>query len=128
MLLIQKLNVHVISAQEAEMIEKFRAQDGAPAKVQGNASVAEPTGTRLHWPCLLVGLAIMLVGSAYPLLFTDAAGRADHGLAMLLLWAMSAGLVRGVGFVPRAWPWRALFSGAACALALGLTAALRFML
>ncbi len=110
------------------MIEKIRAQDGAPAKVVDNGCVAEPAGTRLHWPCLLVGLAIMLVGSAYPLLFTDAAGRADHGLAMLLLWAMSAGLVRGVGFVPRAWPWRVLFSGAACALALGLAAALRFML
>jgi len=47
---------------------------------------------------------------------------------MLLLWAMSAGLVRGVGFVPRAWPWRVLVSGPACTLALGLAAALRFML
>ncbi|WP_144731969.1 cyd operon YbgE family protein [Extensimonas perlucida] len=122
------------------MTENSLKADGAPTAAQTNAHTGakedaqerplqpEPAGTRLHWPCLLVGLAIMLGGSAYPLLFTDAAGRADHGLAMLLLWAMSAGLVRGVGFVPRAWPWRVLFSGPACTLALGLAAALRFML
>ena len=112
----------------ARMDAHTEAHSGAKEDAQESPLRPEPAGTRLHWPCLLVGLAIMLVGSAYPLLFTDAAGRADHGLAMLLLWAMSAGLVRGVGFVPRAWPWRALFSGAACALALGLAAALRFML
>ena len=57
--------------------------------------------SRVHLPSLLAALAIMLVGSVYPLLFADAAGKADHGLAMALFWAMSAGLVRGVGFVPR---------------------------
>lgn len=81
---------------------------------------------RLHAPSLMVALAIMLVGSVYPLLFADAQGQADHGLAMALFWAMSAGLVRGVGFVPRWWLWRALFSGWACALALGLAATLRW--
>lgn len=110
------------------MTHNFSAPDGAPGKVLANEPAPDHAETRLHWPCLLVGLAVMLVGSVYPLLFTDAAGRAEHGLTALLLWAMSAGLVRGVGFVPRAWPWRALFSGAACALALGLAAALRFML
>ena len=81
---------------------------------------------RVQLPSLLVALAIMLVGSIYPLLFADAQGRADHGLAMALFWAMSAGLVRGVGFVPRWWPWRWLFSGWACAAALGLAAVLRW--
>ena len=86
---------------------------------------AEPA-TRVHFPSLLVALAIMLVGSIYPLLFADAAGKADHSLAMALFWAMSAGLVRGVGFVPRFGVWRWLFSGWACAAGLLLAAWLRW--
>lgn len=87
---------------------------------------AQSPQTRLHLPSLAVALAIMLVGSVYPLLFAGADGRADHGLAMALFWAMSAGLVRGVGFVPRGWLWRWLFSGWSVALALLLAAALRW--
>ena len=82
--------------------------------------------TRMHLPSLLVALTIMTVGSIYPLLFADAQGRADHGLAMALFWAMSAGLVRGVGFVPVRRVWRWLFSGWACAVALVLAATLRW--
>ena len=76
-----------------------------------------------HLPSLAVGLAIMLGGTVYPLMMANAAGRADHSLAMLLFWAMSAGFIRGVGFVPRAVVWRWLFSGWACALAVGLAVA-----
>jgi predicted membrane protein len=79
----------------------------------------------MHLPSLVVGLAIMLGGTVYPLVMANAAGRADHLLAMLLFWAMSAGFIRGVGFVPRAVVWRWLFSGWACALALGLAGAAR---
>jgi predicted membrane protein len=86
---------------------------------------AEPA-SHVHLPSLLAALAIMLVGSIYPLLFADAAGKADHGLAMALFWAMSAGLVRGVGFVPRWGVWRWLFSGWACAAGLLLGAWLRW--
>ena len=82
--------------------------------------------TRVHLPSLLVALVIMLVGSIYPLLFADAAGKADHGLALALFWAMSAGLVHGVGFVPRRRVWRWLFSGWACAAALTLAAWVRW--
>jgi predicted membrane protein len=46
---------------------------------------------------------------------------------MALLWAMSAGFVRGVGFVPRRRLWRWLFSGWAVAAALAAAAALRLM-
>lgn len=81
---------------------------------------------RVHLPSLLAALAIMLVGSVYPLLFANAQGRADHGLAMALFWAMSAGLVRGVGFVPRFVVWRWLFSGWACAAGLLLAGGLRW--
>ena len=68
----------------------------------------------------------MLVGSVYPLLFADAAGKADHNLAMALFWSMSAGLVRGVGFVPRLTLWRWLFSGWACIAGIVLAAWLRW--
>ena len=82
--------------------------------------------SNIHLPSLLVAIAIMLVGSIYPLLFVAADGKADHGLAMALFWAMSAGLVRGVGFVPRRWAWRLLFSGWSCVAALLLAGWLRF--
>jgi predicted membrane protein len=74
---------------------------------------------------LAVALFIMVGASIYPFVFAKADGAADHGLAMLVFWAMSAGLVNGVGFVPR-WPlWRWLFSGWACLAALALAAWLR---
>lgn len=94
----------------------------APAR--SDAGVAP---LRLHAPSLAVGLAVMLAGTLYPPLMADAAGRADHGLAMALFWAMSAGFVRGVGFVPRFGPWRWLYSGWAVVAALALAAALKLM-
>lgn len=71
--------------------------------------------TGLHLPCLLTAIGLMLGGTLYPPLFTDAAGQADHGLALLLFGAMSVGFVRGVGFVPHRLPWRLLMSGWSCA-------------
>jgi len=76
--------------------------------------------TQLHLPTLFTALAIMLVGTLYPPLMANAQGHADHTLATALLWAMSAGFVRGVGFVPRHWVWRWLFSGWSCLGALAV--------
>lgn len=87
---------------------------------------AESGGGAIHLPSLLVAVAIMLVGSVYPLLFVGTHGEADHGLAMALFWAMSAGFVRGVGFLPRAMAWRLLFSGWSCLAGLLLAAWLRW--
>lgn len=87
---------------------------------------AENPQARIHLPSLIAALVIMLGGTVYPLLFARADGSADHGLAMALFWAMSAGLVRGVGFVPRARVWRFLFSGWACLVGLLLAAWLRW--
>lgn len=84
--------------------------------------MSAPAPTSLHWPSLAAGLALMLAGTAYPLVFSRTDGRADHGLAMLLFWAMSAGFVRGVGFIPRHVVWRLLFSEWACLAALGMAA------
>lgn len=89
-------------------------------------TTAERGGANIHLPSLLMAIAIMLVGSIYPLLFSAADGKADHRLAMALFWAMSAGFVRGVGFVPKLWPWRLLFSGWSCLVALLLAGWLRF--
>lgn len=74
----------------------------------------------VHLPCLTAGLLIMVACTLYPPLLADDVGRADHGLAMTLFWAMSAGFVRGVGFVPRQRAWRVIFSGWSCAAALSL--------
>ena len=84
--------------------------------------MSAPAPTSLHWPSLTAGLVLMLAGTAYPLVFARADGRADHGLALLLFWAMSAGFVRGVGFIPRHRAWQVLFSGWACLAALALAA------
>ena len=85
----------------------------------------QPAPARVQWPSLLVALLVMIGGTLYPPSMADAAGRADHGLAMALFWAMSAGFVRGVGFVPQRWVWRVLFSGWSCAAALILAAVLK---
>lgn len=80
---------------------------------------------RMQFPSLLVGLVIMLGGTVYPLLMANSKGQADHALASLLFWAMSAGFVRGFGFVPESRALRWLFSGWACLAALLLAGAIR---
>lgn len=67
------------------------------------------------------------VGTLSPPLMANAAGHADHGLAVASFWAMSTGFVRGVGFLPLAPLWRCLFSGWSCAVALALAALLKFL-
>lgn len=84
-----------------------------------------PMPPRMHLPSLLAALAIMLVGTLYPPLMADMTGKADHALALALLLAMSAGLVRGVGFVPYHVLWRIVFSGWTCAVALAVAVVLK---
>lgn len=67
---------------------------------------------------LFIALALMLLLTVLPGLATNHHGQADHPAALLIFWAMSAGFVRGVGFIPRhIWP-RLLLSGLACGFAL----------
>jgi predicted membrane protein len=82
---------------------------------------------RVHLPSLSLALLAMIFGTVYPPLMIDAAGRPDHALAGLLLWAMSAGFVHGVGFAPRFPALRWLLSGWACALAAAAFLLLRFV-
>lgn len=86
-----------------------------------------PDGRTEAWHPLSLGVAliIMLSGSLYPFMFASSNGKADHGLALAAFWAMSAGLVHGVGFVPRFALSRWLLSGWACLIALLLAGWLR---
>ena len=98
----------------------------APSSLQGEALGARPTGAvvtepgGLRLPSLAAALAVMVAGTLYPPLMARPDGAADHTLAMLLFWAMSAGFVHGVGFVPRRAAWRWIFSGWAVLAALAL--------
>lgn len=78
--------------------------------------MSEPARTRPL--ALALGVGLMLGISLQPQWLTNAEGLADHTAAMLLMWAMSAGLVRGVGFVPQHWLPRWLLGLPAMALAL----------
>lgn len=77
-----------------------------------------PEPVRISLLPLLLALAIMFGLGIYPHLVINSNGQADHLVASLLLWAMSAGFVRGVGFMPKFWLWRLLFSAPASFLAL----------
>jgi len=86
---------------------------------------SKPVASPMRPLSLAVALAIMVGGSIYPFMFAGQGGGADHGFASAVFWAMSAGLVNGVGFKPRFALWRWLFSGWACLGALMLAAWLR---
>lgn len=72
------------------------------------------------WLPLGIALVILVVMTVLPGIATDTTGKADHPAAMLLFWSMSAGFVRGVGFVPLHWLPRWLLSGYASVAALML--------
>ncbi|WP_235027122.1 cyd operon YbgE family protein [Cognatazoarcus halotolerans] len=81
---------------------------------------AAPAGPGLAWLPLLTAIALTLGITIYPHVLTGADGRADHLATMLAMWAMSAGFVRGTGFVPRNRALRIALSGWACLAALVL--------
>lgn len=76
--------------------------------------------TRSNPLALLVALVITFGVTVYPQALAAADGSADHGAAMLMFWAMSAGYVSGVGYRPVYLPFRLLFSATACILAVAL--------
>ena len=91
-----------------------------------NATKVSGAPSRIHMPSLAVAIIIMLVATLYPPLLTDAAGKADHGLVTALFSSMSAGFVRGVGFLPQVLVWRWLFSSWACMAALAIALWIKF--
>ena len=65
---------------------------------------------RSNWLALTLAFVIMIGAMVYPPLLIGPNGRADHMLALCVMWAMSAGFIRGVGFVPKNAALRWLFS------------------
>jgi len=80
-----------------------------------------------NWFLLIIAIAIMVIASTVPTIFTDRHGSASHTIAMYLFWAMSAGFIRGVGFIPYSRIFRWIFSAWACYLALLLAVLFRFV-
>ena len=76
----------------------------------------------IAWLPLCIGLALLGVMTVLPNLATTSQGKADHIAAVLIFWSMSAGFVRGVGYVPDHRLPRWLLGSSACygALALAL--------
>ncbi|WHS62667.1 cyd operon YbgE family protein [Pseudomonas sp. G2-4] len=91
-----------------------------------NVAKAEAS-SQLHVLSLIIAVVIMLACTLYPPLMAAPDGKADHGLATALFAAMSVAFVRGVGFIPRMWVWRWLFSGWTCSAALALAGWLMFV-
>ena len=71
---------------------------------------------KFHFPCLLLGITCMLLGSFVPTVFADGEGKPDHTIAMLIFWSMSAGFIRGLGFIPKHRFFRWIFGGWAALL------------
>ena len=92
-----------------------------------NATTVSAAPSHVHAPSLTIAIVIMLAATVYPPLMVDATGKADHGLMTALFFAMSAGFVRGVGFVPQALAWRCLFSSWACMVALAVALWIKFL-
>ena len=83
-------------------------------------SSRQPDEARLSLTALLIAIGITLAVVIYPHLLADSQQKADHPAAMLMFWSMSAGYVRGVGFVPHNSILRWLLGSPACLLALTL--------
>ncbi len=95
-----------------------------PDRHAARCSEAPPPAPGVALVPLAIAIALTLLLTLYPPILTTPAGEADHAAATFALWAMSAGFIRGVGFVPRHIVPRLLFSTAACLLCLALSVAL----
>lgn len=69
---------------------------------------------------LVIGIGVTLVMTVYPHIAAKADGSPDMFSAALLFWAMSAGFVRGLGFIPHLLALRLLFSLPAAFIALAM--------
>jgi predicted membrane protein len=78
-------------------------------------TTTERPAARVSLPSLAAALGLLILLTVHPSLVCTAEGRVDYPATLLLMWAMCAGFIRGVGFVPRALPLRLAFSGAAVA-------------
>lgn len=66
---------------------------------------------KMSWPSLILGLGIMMVISIYPVAFANKFGKVNHTALMFLMWSMMAGIIHGVGFIPKSKILQFSFSG-----------------
>ncbi|MBK1678979.1 cyd operon YbgE family protein [Rhodocyclus tenuis] len=93
------------------------SSDASPAHT---APGAKPAAGGISPVSLGVGIVLLLLMTVRPDLATGSDGHVDYPLTLLIFWAMNAGFVRGVGFIPRHWLPRILLSTIACTVALAL--------
>ncbi len=80
-----------------------------------------PEPTKIAWFPLLIAMIICVGVTIFPRFLVDSQGHADHAAASALFWAMSAGFIRGVGFIPKSMILRWLFSTTSCVLGVLIT-------
>lgn len=93
-----------------------------PLIARGAVMTTRPEPPGLRAALLMLAVVLMLGLTLAPQLLRQADGRADTLAALWLCWAMCAGFVRGVGFVPASRPLRWLLGAPACGVALALAA------
>ena len=58
----------------------------------------------------LLALPLAAVLLIHPAMMLDANGHYNHSLLMMVMVGISGGFIYGVGFLPRFWLWKWLFS------------------
>lgn len=58
----------------------------------------------------LLALPLAAILLVHPALMLDAQGNYNHSLLMLVMIGISGGFIHGVGFIPKFWLWKWLFS------------------
>ena len=58
----------------------------------------------------LLALPLAVILLVHPSLMLDAQGNYNHSLLMLVMIGISGGFIHGVGFIPKFWLWKWLFS------------------
>ncbi|AMW78743.1 cytochrome bd biosynthesis protein [Acinetobacter sp. TGL-Y2] len=58
----------------------------------------------------LMALPLAAVLLIHPSMMLDADGHYSHRVMMLIMMGISGGFIHGVGFIPRLWLWKWLFS------------------
>lgn len=87
-----------------------------------NTDDEQPHENKIALLPLSIAIIICFFVSIFPQLLVNHEGIANHGAATTLFMAMSAGFIRGVGFVPKNKIIRGLFSTYSCLFFILLTA------
>jgi predicted membrane protein len=79
-----------------------------------NSLPENPVRAQVSWIPLICAVGIMIALSIYPGFLVKPTGDVDRISAYLFFWSMTAGFIRGVGFIPKTLLLAIIFSGPAC--------------